>query len=254
MNDPSSTGKAAARPVDLVKPAEPEQRIGKADVASGKSGKPFADLLARVEQKYPGIEDEVGASSAAVRAGQWIREMRVAKGWTQTQLARKLGWEQERVSNLERGEGTRGPTFDVLHRVATACDYELKFSPRSAPKRASPVKPFGYAGVLRQIGEAFVQAGFAPGVVQSGAAFAASCVSFARLFEHGVQAHAVVEDTEPDKIADVGVGTIPYVELQSHGTRMVTVPVLIDQAGELPAGGAGGLEVKLTVPHKMKIG
>lgn len=254
MNQPSDTGKMSNKPVAVVQPAEPGQSITKADVTSGKRGKPFADLLARVEEKYPGIENEVGVSSAAVRAGQWIREMRVARGWTQTQLAQKLGWEQERVSNLERGEGTRGPTFDVMHRVATACGYELKFSPLAAPKYAAPANPFNYANILRQIGEAFVQAGFAPGVVQSGAAFTASCVSFAKLFEHGVEAYAVVEDTGPEKIAEFGVGTIPYVELQSRGTRMVTVPVLIDPAGKPPGGDAGGLKVKLTVPNRIKIG
>lgn len=254
MNEPSDRGKTTKEPVAAVQSAASQQRIGRADVASGKRGKPFADLLAHVEEKYPGIENEVGVSSAAARAGQWIREMRVARGWTQTQLAQKLGWEQERVSNLERGEGTRGPTFDVMHRVATACDYELKFSPLSEPKRAGAANPFSYANMLQQIGEAFVQAGFAPGVVQPGAAFAASCVSFAKLFEHGVEAYAIVEGTEPQKIADVGVGTIPYVELQSRGTRMVTVPVLIDQAGTSPADGTDGLEMKLTVPHRIKIG
>jgi transcriptional regulator with XRE-family HTH domain len=266
MSKMSKMSETATKPADdkpVVQRAEPDQRIGKAEVASDARGAPFADLLHRVEAKYPGIEEKVGLSSAAMRAGQRIREMRLAKGWTQTQLAQKLGWDQERISNLERGEGTRGPTFDVLQKVSAACDYELKFSPRLEPERvAKPFvlkafaqEPFNLADMVRQIGKAFVQAGVSHGKIQPNAAFAASCISFAKLFEHGVQAHATtVEGAESKKIADVGVGTIPYVELASHGTRMVTVPVLIEKIGKAPAAADAELEVTVTYPHPVKIG
>lgn len=98
-------------------------------VTSGERGKPVSELFARIEQTHPGIERMIGVSSAALRAGEIVRSMRKAKGWTQTQLADLLGWDQERISNIERGEGTRGPTFDVLMKIATVCDYGLHFSP-----------------------------------------------------------------------------------------------------------------------------
>jgi len=107
--------------------AEPAARSGMPPARSGDRGKPAADLLARIEQEYPGIEEKIGLSSAALRAGQAVRRMRKSMGWTQTQLADALGWEQERISNIERGEGSRGPTYDVLQRIATACHYNLQF-------------------------------------------------------------------------------------------------------------------------------
>jgi len=106
------------------------RKANEMSVSSGDRGKPVADLLARIEQTHPGIEEKIGLSSAALRAGQIVRNMRKAKGWTQTELADLLGWDQERISNIERGEGTRGPTFDVLQKIAIACDYDLLFAPR----------------------------------------------------------------------------------------------------------------------------
>jgi transcriptional regulator with XRE-family HTH domain len=114
----------------VVAAAPPEQRIGKPQTSSGRHGKSLDYLLARVEAKHPGIEEEIGLSSAAVRAGRQVREMRQAKGWTQVRLAKELGWDQVRISNIERGEGTRGPTFDVLQKIAAVCDYDIEFKSR----------------------------------------------------------------------------------------------------------------------------
>jgi transcriptional regulator with XRE-family HTH domain len=260
MSEKSKKSETATKPADdvpVVQSAGPEQRIGHAEVASGGRGASFAGLLDRVESKYPGIEEKVGLSSAALRAGQWIREMRQARGWTQTQLAHRLGWDQERISNLERGEGTRGPTFDVLQKVTAACDYELAFSPRPEPKRGAKriiAKPFTLTDLVRQIGEVFVQSGVYPEKMQPSAAFAANCVSFARLIEDGVEAYATtVEEAKPkQKSANTGVGDLPYVELTSHGRRMVAVPVLIEQGGK--AGADAKLGVRVTYPRPVKIG
>lgn len=100
-------------------------------VSSGNRGAPLSSLFAAAERQYPGIEEEVGLSSAALRAGELVRGMRKANGWTQTTLAEALGWDQVRISNIERGEGTRGPTFDVLTKIAEACGYDLQFTPRA---------------------------------------------------------------------------------------------------------------------------
>ena len=77
-----------------------ESKVSGTKVGSGDRGRPVADLLARVERKYPGIEEKIGLSSAALRAGQLVREIKKSRGWTQTQLADLLGCNQERISNI----------------------------------------------------------------------------------------------------------------------------------------------------------
>jgi transcriptional regulator with XRE-family HTH domain len=131
------------------------RKANETSVSSGDRGKPAADLLARIEQTHPGIEEKIGLSSAALRAGQLVREMRKSRAWTQTQLADLLGWDQERISNIERGEGTRGPTFDVLHKIAVACDYDLLFSPR---EQAVAAKVGPSTGAKSQFGNMRVEA------------------------------------------------------------------------------------------------
>jgi ribosome-binding protein aMBF1 (putative translation factor) len=75
-----------------------------------------ADELARVAR----AERTVVLSAARV-----IRDMRLQAGLTQVQLARLIGTQQPNIVRAERGEGTRGPTIDLLGRVANACGQKL---------------------------------------------------------------------------------------------------------------------------------
>jgi len=60
--------------------------------------------------------------------GKNIARLRTAKGWTQLELAMKLGHSQDNagayISRVESGE-TR-PRLDTLSRFASALDVELK--------------------------------------------------------------------------------------------------------------------------------
>jgi transcriptional regulator with XRE-family HTH domain len=198
----------------VVEPAPAEQRIGKAEVSSGGRGKPLDEFVGRLEAKYPGIEEKTGLSSAALRAGRQVREMRVANGWTQVELARKLGWDQVRISNIERGEGTLGPSFDVLQKIAVVCDYDIEFKPRSGDVPIFAWEMFG-----RRIPHAPV----------SNQQFADACVAFAGLVGAEVQAHFRMVEELPAgaKFVKGEAGDIPYVELATHGKRMVMLPVLV---------------------------
>jgi transcriptional regulator with XRE-family HTH domain len=101
----------------------------------------MAKLFARIERTHPGIENKIGVSSAALRAGQIVRSMRKSRRLTQTELADMLGWDQVRISNIERGEGTRGPTFDVLQKIADVCAYAIVFeSTVQIPEFVAPEK------------------------------------------------------------------------------------------------------------------
>jgi len=94
-------------------------------VSSGDRGRPIADLIERFEKADPEAVVEAGFSSAAMRAGEWVRRIRKASALTQTALADKVNVTQERISEIERGEGPQGPTISLLDRIAKACGREI---------------------------------------------------------------------------------------------------------------------------------
>lgn len=57
------------------------------------------------------------------RLGDQLREIRVAAGLTQAQLATTLGVTAVQVSRIETG--SRSTSIDILHRWHRACGYEL---------------------------------------------------------------------------------------------------------------------------------
>lgn len=57
---------------------------------------------------------------------QLIIEKRNQKGFTQAQLAKKVGTQQSAISRLE--QGSYNPSLAFLHKVATALDTELQVS------------------------------------------------------------------------------------------------------------------------------
>ena len=52
-----------------------------------------------------------------------VLRLRLAKGWSQSELARRVGTKQANISKLENGLGN--PTLDFLRRVAKALDTDL---------------------------------------------------------------------------------------------------------------------------------
>ena len=71
----------------------------------------------------PGAADAYEAAKLAYQLGVVVRELREAKGWSQTQLAREAGMTQPAVARFEAG-GTI-PTLPVLQRLARALDADL---------------------------------------------------------------------------------------------------------------------------------
>lgn len=227
-------------------------------LSSGNRGAPVSGLFARAEKKYPGIEERVGLSSAALRAGELVRGMRKAKGWTQTQLADLLGWDQVRISNIERGEGTRGPTFDVLTKIADACGYDFQFTPREARVTAAKPAPLrnpigaelgGYAGI---IGRAIDKLG---GLVtpvrhpEPEPQFLYACSAFVNGIGENAPVHAEIVEGVIEPFTDwaaytdkAGVAGVPFIEVTGHGQRMVMVPFAVEPA---PATDAVSFEVEV---------
>jgi ribosome-binding protein aMBF1 (putative translation factor) len=71
----------------------------------------------------PGAADAYEAARLAYQLGAAVRDLREAKGWSQTQLAREAGMTQPAVARFEAG-GTI-PTLPVLQRLARALGANL---------------------------------------------------------------------------------------------------------------------------------
>jgi transcriptional regulator with XRE-family HTH domain len=226
-----------------VPTAPAEHKIGPARVSSGDRGASVADLLDRVEKRDPGFEEAVGLSSAAIRAGEMVREMRRARGWTQVQLADKLGWNQVRISNIERGQGTRGPTFDVLSKIAAACDYRLDYQPRVRAASVVKNKPASKSvqEILQKIWNdiaADLPRPVSLPVYAFEPDFEASCYRFLHSIQEGTPDHLHVHGAESDitrTIVGLETQEPPFLVLSGHGQRMTLLPVAVEKV-ETAAG------------------
>ena len=69
---------------------------------------------------------------------QQVKEIRLAKGWTQERLANESGLVQEAISRFENGE--KGATMGTLSRLATALGKEIEFTELAEPNLVSSKK------------------------------------------------------------------------------------------------------------------
>lgn len=78
----------------------------------------------------PGAADAYEATRLAFELGAAVREIRVARNWSQAELAAAAGMTQSAVARFEAG-GTV-PTLPVLGRIAHAlnADLTVQVSPR----------------------------------------------------------------------------------------------------------------------------
>lgn len=71
----------------------------------------------------PGVAEAYDAARLAFELGAAVRELRVAQGWSQAELATAAGMTQSSVARFEAG-GTV-PTLPLLGRIALALDADL---------------------------------------------------------------------------------------------------------------------------------
>jgi transcriptional regulator with XRE-family HTH domain len=100
-------------------------------IAQGRGGAKRGLDLITAARKVGGVGPrEERTDARAIEIGERIRAMRVAKGWTQSVLARKVGWAQGDLSELERGRfGPQGPSYRTLANIADALGIELLIRP-----------------------------------------------------------------------------------------------------------------------------
>lgn len=107
---------------DVKVPRAPHRRPWRpAEAHSHGRGRSLASVVQQIEQRDPALVESFGLSSAAMRAGELVRQMRRHAGLSQVGLAERLGVSQARVSEIESGAGTHGPTWDVMERIAAVC-------------------------------------------------------------------------------------------------------------------------------------
>ena len=60
----------------------------------------------------------------AMNVGELIRQARLSRGWTQIELARRLGTPQPAITRWERG--ALSPRIDTLERILKACGFQAE--------------------------------------------------------------------------------------------------------------------------------
>lgn len=83
-------------------------------------------------------------TTATDTAGRMIREIRLAGGLSQAELARRAGLTRSVVNAYEHG--TRQPGVDALDRIAAAAGMRLSFAPR-----VEAVDPLRAGRLLEQV-------------------------------------------------------------------------------------------------------
>jgi DNA-binding transcriptional regulator YiaG len=92
----------------------------------------FEGLIGAIEADDIRRGQTPALTSAAFRAAAIVRTMRKSGQLSQQDLADRLGLSQARVSEIESGVGVQGPTWDLMERIAKACDSKILISPHDA--------------------------------------------------------------------------------------------------------------------------
>ena len=94
------------------------------------------DVLQRLRQDpdYVAAEEELRPLLDIANA---VLRLRLAKGWSQSELARRVGTQQANISKLENG--LANPTVDFLRRVAEALETDLTVHLGPEPVQSAPL-------------------------------------------------------------------------------------------------------------------
>lgn len=103
----------------------------------------LAEFLAEVqaESVAAGDEEAFKAYGEHFELARQIIELRLSKGWTQAEWAKRSGVQQSEISRIERGQGN--PTYVTLTRLAGSVGRPIvvpahgQAEPPPAPKRTS---------------------------------------------------------------------------------------------------------------------
>ena len=88
-----------------------------------KSARPFFKKLIRDSEIRIRYEEEKVRSEIAFM----VKGLRKKRGFTQAELAKKVGTSQSVIARLEGGNDMRTPSLSLLSRIAGSCDAVLEF-------------------------------------------------------------------------------------------------------------------------------
>jgi transcriptional regulator with XRE-family HTH domain len=77
--------------------------------------------------KDPEYRQAVEELRAPFALGDAILRARLEKGWSQTELARRVGTKQANISRIEAG--LANPTLKLIQSICSALDLEISFQP-----------------------------------------------------------------------------------------------------------------------------
>jgi len=84
------------------------------------------------------MTEQRGMSGTKAALGERIRELRTKRGWTQQQLAERVGVQQKQISSYERGANIpSGQTFIALSEAfSVSLDFLAQLSAHTSPQGA----------------------------------------------------------------------------------------------------------------------
>lgn len=99
----------------------------------------FQDLMTELRKDPEFIQAEKDLRFN-IRLANAVLYARMAKGWSQSELARQVHTRQANISRIEAS--LANPTLDLIHRLCDALDLDLIFSGPGVPEEsASPTFP-----------------------------------------------------------------------------------------------------------------
>ncbi|WP_035241694.1 helix-turn-helix domain-containing protein [Desulfobacter vibrioformis] len=83
--------------------------------------------------KYHNVKKEYDALAPVYELRKKLIEMRMSKGLTQAEIAKKMGTNKSNISRLECGENVSFPTLATISKYANALGYKVnvEFKPIS---------------------------------------------------------------------------------------------------------------------------
>ncbi len=81
------------------------------------------DAEPEIAERLPAARQELAAASIHTGKGQTLRDLRLAKGWSQAEFATLIGTSQARVSRLEARR--EKPSEDTIRELAISLDVDF---------------------------------------------------------------------------------------------------------------------------------